>query len=85
LCLLPYTTRQVQATEEHYYKIRINFCNWLFQAVYDGVLGPKLAVYDGVLGPKLTVFTDEAWFYLSGYMNDQNNRHCSSTGLRPPF
>jgi hypothetical protein len=45
LCLLPYTTRQVQATEEHYYDRRMNFCNWFFQAVYYSVLDPKLKEY----------------------------------------
>jgi hypothetical protein len=35
-------------------------------------------VHDGLLDPKQTFFKDEANFYLSGYINSQNNRYWSS-------
>jgi hypothetical protein len=48
LCLLPYKIRQVQAIEDDDYE-RTQFCNWFLQAIYDGLLDPKL-----------TISTDEA-------------------------
>jgi hypothetical protein len=43
------------------------------------------AIYDGVLDPKLTFFTDEAWFHLSGYINAQNNRYWGSINPKQTF
>jgi hypothetical protein len=41
LHLRPYKMTQVQVIEEDNYE-RTHFCNWFLQAVYDGVLDPKL-------------------------------------------
>jgi hypothetical protein len=43
------------------------------------------AVHDSVLDPELKFFTDEAWFYLSGYIIVQNNRYWSSINPRQTF
>jgi hypothetical protein len=74
LHLWPYKITQVQVIEECDYGRRTHFCNWLLQAVHDGVLYPKL-----------TFFTDEAWFHLSGYISAQNNRYWSSINLKQTF
>jgi hypothetical protein len=74
LCLLPLKIRQVQATEEGYYRGRMYFCNWFLQAVHDGLLNPKL-----------TFFTEEAWFLLTGRISAQNNRYWSSINQRQTF
>jgi hypothetical protein len=36
------------------------------------------SVIEGEISPQLTFFSDEAWFYLQGYINTQNNRYWSS-------
>jgi hypothetical protein len=74
LHLRPYKITQVQVIEEGDYGRRTHFCNWILQAVHDGVLDPKLAF-----------FTDEAWFHLSGDINAQNNRYWSSINPRQTF
>jgi hypothetical protein len=40
-------------------------------------------MHDGLIDPKLTFLTDEANFNLSGCVNSQNNRYCSSKILMP--
>jgi hypothetical protein len=55
LHLQPYKITQIQVTEECDYGRRTHFCNWILQAVHDGILDPEL-----------TFFTDEAWFHMSG-------------------
>jgi hypothetical protein len=74
LHLRPYKITQVQVIEEGDYGRRAHFCNWFLQAVHDAVLDPKLRF-----------FTDEAWFHLSVYINDQNNRYWSSIHPRQTF
>jgi hypothetical protein len=39
------------------YENRVRLCNWFFSDVHDGLIDPKLIF-----------FTDEANFYLSGYV-----------------
>jgi hypothetical protein len=60
----------IQVTEEGNYE-RTYFCNWFLWVVHDDVTEPKL-----------TFFADEAWFYLSGNTNAQNNIYWSSINLR---
>jgi hypothetical protein len=52
LCLLLY--RQGQVNEDGDYDRKTHFCKWFMQAIYGGVLDPKL-----------TFFTAEAWVHLS--------------------
>jgi hypothetical protein len=62
-----------QVTEEGEYERRMYFCNWFLWAVYDSAVD---------LTP---TFFDEACFHLSGYINAQNNRYCSSINPRQIF
>lgn len=50
----------------------MHFCNWFLQTARH-------------INQKLTFFTDEAWFHLSGYVNDQNNKYWSSINLIHTF
>jgi hypothetical protein len=43
---------------------RLDFCNYYLQSAHDAKTHPELKC-----------FTDEAWFYMDGYTNTQNNRH----------
>ncbi|RZC41778.1 hypothetical protein BDFB_014128, partial [Asbolus verrucosus] len=62
LHLFPYRLTCVQELFEVDYPRRVTFCRWFLQNFYDNDLLDK------------TFFTDEAWFYLNGYVNSQNWR-----------
>jgi hypothetical protein len=51
---------------------RINYCRWLQESVYDGMVDPGL-----------TFYIDVVWFHLSGYMNSQKNSYWSADNPRP--
>jgi hypothetical protein len=52
----------------------MHICNWILQAVQDGVLDPKLKF-----------FIDKPWFYLSEFINAQKNMYWNSTNPRHTF
>ena len=45
----------------------LQYCKWLMSMIEEGYLDPLLYF-----------MSDEAWFYLSGYVNSQNTRYWSS-------
>jgi hypothetical protein len=51
---------------------RVYSCSWFLQSVVEGENGPQL-----------TMFCGEAWFYLQGYINNQNNRYGNSQNPHP--
>jgi hypothetical protein len=64
LKLKPYRTTVVHQLLPPDAEVRINYCRWLQQLVYDGMVDPDFVFY-----------TDEARFHLSGCVNSQNNRY----------
>jgi hypothetical protein len=46
---------------------RFHFCYWFLQSVIRGEIDLQL-----------TFFSDEAWFYLQGYISMQNNHYWNS-------
>jgi hypothetical protein len=64
LKLRPYKTRVIQILQPCDPASRVHFCNWFLQSVVKNVTNPQLAF-----------FSDEAWFYLQGYINTQNNHY----------
>jgi hypothetical protein len=67
LKLKPYRTTMVHQLLPPDAEARINYCRWFQQSVYDGMVDPDLVFY-----------TNEAWFYLGGYVNSQNNYYWSA-------
>jgi hypothetical protein len=53
---------------------RIDFCNWFLQSVPGGEVDPHLTFF----------FSDEAQFYLHGYIFSQNNLYWSLIHKVPP-
>jgi hypothetical protein len=45
LPLRPCKATVVHALKEHHPAVRINFCNWFLQPVYDGEVDPQLAFF----------------------------------------
>jgi hypothetical protein len=67
LKLRPYKTRVIHALQPRDLARRVNFCSWFLQSVVGGEIDSQL-----------TFFSDEAWFYLQGYINTQNNLYWNS-------
>lgn len=63
LKMLPYRVSCYQELKNADYNKRVAYCNWF------NIFKTTLNVLDK------TFFTDEAWFYLNGYVCSQNNRH----------
>lgn len=57
----PYKYKQVQTLPSHCYEERLKFCKWICNMADDNYV-PRI------------LFTDEANFYLDGYINKQNMR-----------
>ena len=62
-----YKIRKVHQLKEHDARARLDFCYWLSEFVHRD---------EDAL--EYTFFSDEAWFHLSGYVNNQVNRVWSS-------
>jgi hypothetical protein len=63
----PYICTMVQQFHPPDYLQRIQFCNWCNNNLLDNVDQQDI-----------TFFSDEAWFYLSGFINTQNYRTWSA-------
>jgi hypothetical protein len=66
--LFPYKVRAVQELKPADHEKRKRYCEWFTNFIYTKTVD----IVD------VTFFTDEAWFHLSGYVNTQNTRLCSS-------
>jgi hypothetical protein len=67
LKLQPYKIKVVQRLTNPDSCARICFCNWLL-----------LSMHDANVNPEVLLASDEAWLYLSGYVNTQNYHYQSS-------
>jgi hypothetical protein len=63
----PYKITVIHPMQPCYPASSVHFCSWFRQSFVEGENGPQL-----------TMFSGEAWFYLQGYINTQNNRYWSS-------
>jgi hypothetical protein len=68
LQLFPYKVRAAQEMKPADHEKRIRYCEWFTNFI-------QMKTVDIL---DVTFFTDEAWFHLSGYINTQNTRLCSS-------
>jgi hypothetical protein len=67
LKLRPNKTTAIHALQPRDSASRVHFCSWFLRLVVEVEIDPQLAL-----------FSDEAWFYMQGYINTQNNRYWSS-------
>jgi hypothetical protein len=63
----PYKRTVIHALQQRDSANRVLFCGWFLQSFVEAEVNPQL-----------TFFSNEAWFYLQGYINMQNNRYWSS-------
>ncbi|RZC40180.1 hypothetical protein BDFB_014747 [Asbolus verrucosus] len=57
--LYPHRLQAVQQLRETDYSVHVEYCRWFPNTLNENLLN-------------LSFFTDEAWFYLNGYVNSQN-------------
>lgn len=62
----PYKVSVFQQLYDLDFEQRLNYCHWFNENIND----------DNILD--LTFYSDEAWFHLSGYVNNQNYRTWST-------
>lgn len=67
LHLYPYRVTVVQELKPADYPLRLNFCNWTRAKIEND---PEFL--------QRIIFSDESWFYISGYVNSQNMRTWSA-------
>jgi hypothetical protein len=67
LMLRPCNTTVTHALQPRDPACTVHFCSWFLYPVVEGEIYPQLIL-----------FSEEAWFYLQGYINTRKNRYRSS-------